>query len=54
MSSVEAGGVFAETYALCGEALMVDAVAAKDCEILFLSLLPCLTETMQLKAGTAN
>ena len=42
LSSVEAGGVFAETYALCGEALMVDAVAAKDCEILFLSLLPLL------------
>ena len=27
---------FAETYAFCGEALMVDAVAAEHCEILFL------------------
>lgn len=42
LSNVETGGVFAETYAICGESLMVDAVAAADCEILFLSLLPLL------------
>lgn len=42
LSCVETGGVFAETYALFGEPLMVDAVAAADCEILFLSLTPLL------------
>ena len=36
LSSVGAGQAFAETYAFCGEALMVDAVAAEHCEILFL------------------
>lgn len=36
LSSVGAGQVFAETYALCGESLMVDAVAAADSEIIFL------------------
>ena len=36
LSSIPAGQVFAETYALCGDALMVDAVAAEDCEVLFL------------------
>ena len=36
LSSVGAGQAFAETYAFCGEALMVDAVAAENCEILFL------------------
>ena len=45
LSNVETGGVFAETYAICGESLMVDAVAAADCEILFLSLLPLLDPT---------
>ena len=48
LSSVEAGGVFAETYALCGEALMVDAVAAKDCEILFLQSPAFLPVTLQM------
>ncbi len=38
LSSVCAGQAFAETYALCNEALLVDAVAAEDCTILFLSL----------------
>ena len=37
LSSVPAGQVFAETYAFCGEPLMVDAVAAEDCSVLFLS-----------------
>ena len=36
LNSVGPGGSFAETYAFCGEALMVDAVAAEHCEILFL------------------
>ena len=36
LSSVSAGQAFAETYAFCGDALMVDAVAAEDCEVLFL------------------
>lgn len=36
LSSVGAGQVFAETYALCGEPLMVDAVAAEPSAILFL------------------
>ena len=36
LSGISAGQAFAETYAFCGEALMVDAVAAEHCEILFL------------------
>ena len=35
LSSVPAGQVFAETYAFCGDALMVDAIAAEECEVLF-------------------
>ena len=35
LSSISAGQVFAETYAFCGDALMVDAVAAEDCTVLF-------------------
>lgn len=38
LSNVTAGQIFAETYALCGEPLMVDAVAAEDCIVLFLNL----------------
>lgn len=37
LSSIGVGQVFAETYALCREPLMVDAVAAEDCEVLFLN-----------------
>ena len=37
LSHVGAGEVFAETYALCGQTLMVDAVAAEDSEIVFRS-----------------
>lgn len=37
LSSVPAGQVFAETYAFCGDALLVDAVAAEDCEVLFVN-----------------
>ncbi len=36
LSSVSTGQVFGETYALCREPLMVDAVAAEDCTVLFL------------------
>lgn len=38
LSNVAAGQVFAETYALCREPLMVNAVAAENCEIVFLNL----------------
>ena len=38
LSDIPAGQVFAESYAWCGEPLMVDAVAAQDCEICFLDL----------------
>lgn len=38
LSHVSAGQVFAETYALCGEPMLVDAVAAENCTILFLNL----------------
>lgn len=38
LSNVTAGQVFAETYALSHEPLMVDAVAAEYCEILFMNL----------------
>lgn len=38
LSSVGAGGVFAETYALSGEPLMVDVVAAAPARILFFNL----------------
>lgn len=37
LSSISAGQAFAETYAFCGDALMVDAVAAEDCTVLLLS-----------------
>ena len=38
LSYIAPGQVFAETYAICGEAMMVDAVAAEDSEIVFLDL----------------
>lgn len=38
LSSVPAGQVFAETYAFCGDAMLVDAVAAEDCEVLFVNV----------------
>lgn len=37
LSSVPAGQVFAETYAFCGDAMLVDAVATEDCEVLFVN-----------------
>ena len=36
LSHVPAGQVFAETYAFCGEPMMVDVVAAEETEVLFL------------------
>ena len=37
LSSIPAGQVFAETYAFCGDAMLVDAVAAEDCEVRFVN-----------------
>ena len=44
LSHVEAGQAFAETYAMCGEPLMVDVAAAEPCEILWISLTPMLQQ----------
>ena len=38
LSHVPAGQVFAETYAFCGEPMMVDVVAAEETEALFLNM----------------
>ena len=38
MSNISPGNVFAETYALTGEPLMVDAVASETSVILFLDM----------------
>ena len=38
LSEVGEGQAFAETYAFCGEPLMVDVLAASDCEVLFLDV----------------
>lgn len=38
LSEVRPGQVFAETYAFCAEPLMVDAVAAEPCTVLFLDV----------------
>lgn len=38
LSHIPEGHVFAETYAMCGEPLMVSAVTAEDSEILFFNL----------------
>lgn len=37
LSNVSSGEIFAESYAFCGEPLMVDAVAAEDTRVLFFS-----------------
>lgn len=39
LSNVSVGQIFAETYAICGEPMMVDAVAAEDCHIVFVDLI---------------
>jgi len=38
LGNMNKGHIFAETYALCQELMMVDAVAASNCEILFLNM----------------
>lgn len=38
LSNIAVGELFAESYALCQEPMMVDVVAAEHCEILFLNL----------------
>lgn len=38
LSSIEKGEIFAETYALCHEAMMVDVVCIENAEIFFLDL----------------
>lgn len=44
LSNISAGQVFAETYAIAGEPMMVDAVAAENCTILFLDIKSLLCE----------
>ena len=38
LSSISAGQAFAEPYALCGDVMMVDTVAAEECEVLFVNI----------------
>lgn len=38
LNNLAAGQVFAETYAVCRESMMVDAVAAENCEVAFFNL----------------
>lgn len=38
LDNVTAGSAFAESYTMCGEPMLVDAIASRDCEILFLDL----------------
>ncbi len=38
LSNIAPGQIFAESYAISGEAMLVDAAAAEDCEILFMDL----------------
>lgn len=40
LSNISAGQVFAESYALCQEPMMVDAVTAEAADILFLNMAP--------------
>ena len=40
LGNMNEGHIFAETYALCREPMMVDAVAASNCEILFCNVQP--------------
>lgn len=46
LSNVSTGQVFAETYAFCHEPMMVDAVAAEDCAVLFLDFNILMEESM--------
>ena len=45
-SHIAPGQVFAETYAFCHEPMMVDAVAAEDCAVLFLDFNILMEESM--------
>ena len=54
LSHVEAGQAFAETYALCGEPLMVDVAAAEPCEIYGWILYPCCSSKTLPPAGTPS
>lgn len=38
LSNIRSGHIFAETYALCREPMMVDVVAAENSEVLFINL----------------
>lgn len=48
LSNVGRGGVFGETYALCGEPLLVDAAAAERCRVLFLRYGALMRENAEL------
>lgn len=50
LSDVRTGQVFAETYALCREPLMVDVVAADHAEILFFNLHAAFAPQNQIKS----
>lgn len=50
LSNVGAGHVFAESYALCGTSIMVDVVAAEDCDIFFLNLSRIISEENKAKS----
>lgn len=44
ISNIERGQIFAETYALCAEPMLVDAVAAEETSVLFINLRKLLSE----------
>lgn len=44
LSNIGSSQIFAETYAFCHEPMMVDAIAGKDCEILFVNIQALLKE----------
>lgn len=54
LSHVEAGQAFAETYALCGEPLMVDVAAAEPCKFYGWILYPCCSSKTLPPAGTPS
>lgn len=54
LGNAEAGDVFAETYALCGEAMAVDAVATSETVILFLPMKQLMHEKMPDICGTGK
>ena len=54
LGNAEAGDVFAETYALCGEAMAVDAVATSETVILFLRMKQLMHEKNAGYSGTVK